>query len=111
MDKLDTIVADFAGRLESLFLEHVGAALESALGHANVTLGAQADRTSRPRPKASTRGIKPCKVPKCGQPSKGPRYHFLCEKHRALSAKKIAQLLKVPKTSRKVARPAGKKGR
>ncbi len=41
-------------------------------------------RRSHPRrpPPASARRIIPCRWPRCRRPSKGPRFHFLCEAHR-----------------------------
>jgi hypothetical protein len=45
--------------------------------------------------KASS-GIKPCRIPGCGRPSKGPRYQFLCEDHRALPKSEVARLLASP---------------
>lgn len=41
-------------------------------------------RRGRPgRPKA--RRLLPCIAPKCAKPSKGPRFHYLCEDHRKAS--------------------------
>lgn len=40
------------------------------------------------------KGIKPCKVPGCGKPSKGPRFRFLCEDHRDMGKAKLTALLK-----------------
>ncbi len=46
-----------------------------------------------PAPKALSRGSKvsialtrPCPVPGCGRPGRGPRFSFLCEVHRELPA-------------------------
>lgn len=72
--------------------------------------------------------IRPCIAPKCKQPSKGPRFHFLCENHmkapkrdwmvwagkaEAKPAAKPAQPAKKPKpkaaaTAKPVAKPAAK---
>ena len=35
---------------------------------------------------ARPRNIRPCRVPGCGKPSKGPRFDFFCEVHRGLPA-------------------------
>ena len=36
---------------------------------------------SRRRAKKA-KNIRPCIVPECGKPSRGPRFHFLCADHR-----------------------------
>jgi hypothetical protein len=36
---------------------------------------------------------KPCKVPKCKEPSKGPRYRFLCDEHRDFGPRKLAAVM------------------
>ena len=33
--------------------------------------------------------ILPCRAPGCDRPSRGPRFHFLCEEHRRASARQI----------------------
>jgi hypothetical protein len=49
---------------------------------------------ARSRRMAKSPNIKPCRVPGCGKPSKGPRFHFLCAEHRDLPKAKIQALLK-----------------
>lgn len=34
------------------------------------------------RPRKVKRRVLPCIAPSCGNPSKGPRFHYLCDKHR-----------------------------
>jgi len=35
----------------------------------------------RGRPPGARKRLLPCIAPGCGNPSKGPRFHYLCEKH------------------------------
>lgn len=58
---------------------------------AKATMAAKpAKAKGKPSPNA---GIKPCRVPGCGKPSKGPRFGFLCETHREMNKADIAKLL------------------
>lgn len=43
--------------------------------------------------KRGTRRIRSCRVPGCGQPSKGPRYRYLCASHRVLPPEALLPLL------------------
>lgn len=83
------------GRLASLVAEHVDSLvtalsqavrkqmadeLQRALGASVGGGGAVRGARSVGRPKR--RNIRPCIAPGCSNPSKGPRFHYLCEKHR-----------------------------
>ena len=82
------------GRLQALVADHVEslvAALSQAvrtqmaddvaraLGGAVAAPGRAVRAIGRPK----RRNIKPCIAPSCSNPSKGPRFHYLCEKHRS----------------------------
>jgi hypothetical protein len=86
--------------------ERIRKALLASLG-----VGGAARRKRKAQP-----NIRPCKVPGCGRPSKGPRFGYLCEIHRELGKREIAKLLKGGATRKakpkalpkKAAKPAGK---
>ena len=70
--------------------------------------------------RAKRSNFKPCKVPGCGKPSKGPRFRFLCEDHRDLPKAKLELLLKggeskangaKPKAAKKSKAKGGRKGK
>ena len=50
---------------------------------------------SKPKkPVKSTFKMKPCPVPKCKQPGKGPRYKWFCAEHRDMPKRELAKLMK-----------------
>lgn len=61
--------------------------------------GKKAAKAAAPKPAAKVaknkgglpKGIRPCMA--CDQPSKGPRYHYLCEDHRKVGKRKIKDLI------------------
>ena len=70
-------------------------------------------KTRKSKSKASKAPVKrrPCRVPGCEEPSKGPRYDFFCDEHRKMSkAAKAAVKNGEPLPSKKpVAKKAAKK--
>ncbi|MSP15658.1 MAG: hypothetical protein EXR73_03420 [Myxococcales bacterium] len=47
----------------------------------------QAKKSKKPKKAAKVRKIVPCIAPDCSNPSKGPRFHYLCDKHKDASKK------------------------
>ncbi len=86
-DKLKTIIrplADrFAAEVSAAVMEFVQAQVreqvESVIGRVVKGL----PNGTVPRVRAA---VRPCRVPGCGRPSKGPRFDFFCEVHRSLPA-------------------------
>lgn len=91
--KLDEMVDSMAAELRKAFIEELlaGPTPKSAAPTPKNTRIVVEDRSSRPvdgRGKQSK--IRPCIATGCLEQSKGPRFKYLCEKHREASAKKIA---------------------
>jgi hypothetical protein len=62
--------------------------VETAVGRAFASARARGTPLGRTR----VRKIRPCRVPGCGRPSKGPRFDFFCEEHRELPAAEKASI-------------------
>lgn len=71
------VAAAVVGFVEARVKHEVKAAVSRAFAGARVRGGTAATRV---------RNIRPCRVPGCGEPSKGPRYDFFCAQHRELPA-------------------------
>lgn len=73
-DHVESLVAALSQAVRKQMADDLSRALGGAIGRPT--------RTARSvgRPKRLT--VKPCIAPKCANPSKGPRFHYLCEKHR-----------------------------
>jgi hypothetical protein len=108
---LEPIARRFAAEVAAAVVGFVEARVkhevEAAVGRA--FSGARTRASAVPR---RARAIRPCRVPGCGKPSKGPRFDFFCAEHRDLPAAEKAAIKDgkranggkpEPKTSRKVA--------
>ena len=81
---LEPIARRFAAQVAAAVVGFVEARVkrevESAVGRA---FASARTRGAAPR---RARTIRPCRVPGCGKPSKGPRFDFFCAEHRELPA-------------------------
>jgi hypothetical protein len=72
--------AEVAAAVVGLVEARVKREVETAVGRA---FAGTRSRGTAPR---RVRAIRPCRVPGCGKPSKGPRFDFFCAEHRELPA-------------------------
>lgn len=88
---LEPIARRFAAEVAAAVVDFVEARVkhevESAVGRAFA--GARKRGGAAPR---RARAIRPCRVPGCGKPSKGPRFDFFCAEHRDLPAAEKAAI-------------------
>ena len=106
---LEPIARRFAAEVAAAVVGFVEARVkhevESAVGRAFA--GARTRGGAAPR---RARAIRPCRVPGCGKPSKGPRFDFFCAEHRDLPAGEKAAIKagKRANGSKSEAKPARK---
>jgi hypothetical protein len=88
---LEPIARRFAAQVAAAVVGFVEARVkrevEAAVGRAFASARTRG-RAAPPR----ARTIRPCRVPGCGQPSKGPRFDFFCAQHRGLPAAEKAAI-------------------
>lgn len=73
-DHVESLVAALSQAVRKQMADDLSSILGGAIG--------RAAKTTRSVGRPKRRTIKPCIAPKCTNPSKGPRFHYLCEKHR-----------------------------
>jgi hypothetical protein len=88
---LEPIARRFAAQVAAAVVDFVEARVKHEVHMAVGRAFAGARARSGP---AATRGrnIRPCRVPGCGKPSKGPRFDFFCTQHRELPAAEKAAI-------------------
>jgi hypothetical protein len=96
------VAAAVVSFVETRVKEEVKAAVGRAFAGARVRGAGGAGRV---------RNIRPCRVPGCGKPSKGPRFDFFCADHRQLpAAEKAAIKAGKPTNGGKAAAKPARKG-
>lgn len=78
--RLNDIVSEHVSQLVSAIAAAVRQNMAEELSAYLASGGGNIAALRRLRPKKKR--ILPCIAPGCGNPSKGPRFHYLCEKHR-----------------------------
>jgi hypothetical protein len=77
-DIVNRYVGDLIYAVQQEVRRSVGEEVQGYLaGRGALTAG----RTRRAGP-GRKKNVVPCIAPNCGNPSKGPRFHYLCEKHK-----------------------------
>jgi hypothetical protein len=88
-DPLQPLLEPIARRFAAQVAAAVVSFVEARVKHEVKLAVGRAFAGARARGGASAtrvRNIRPCRVPGCGKPSKGPRYDFFCAQHRELPA-------------------------
>jgi hypothetical protein len=106
---LDPIAQRFAVEVSVAVMGHVEARVreevQAVVGRA--FRGQAVAARGRRRGAAPVRQLRPCRVPGCGRPSKGPRFDYFCAQHRELpAAEKDAIKKALSKTAPAAAAPA-----
>lgn len=78
--------AEIAAAVVSFVEARVKREVQTAVGRAFVGSRTRSAISRR------VRAIRPCRVPGCGKPSKGPRFDFFCDEHRELPAAEKAAI-------------------
>ena len=85
---LDPIAQRFAAEVSAAVMSHVEARVreevQAVVGRA--FRGSTGAARGRRLGAAPGRNLRPCRVPGCGRPSKGPRFDYFCAEHRELPA-------------------------
>ncbi len=93
-------VAEVAAAVVGVVEARVKREVETAVGRAFASARLRGAAPARGR----ARKIRPCRVPGCAKPSKGPRFDFFCEEHRELPA---AEKAAIKAGAHRVVFPAG----
>jgi len=72
-------VNDLVAAINHHFRGNMAAEVRAFIAESGGTVG-RIGRRGRPAGSIKKR-VLPCIAPGCGNPSKGPRFHYLCEKH------------------------------
>lgn len=75
-EHVDSLVAALSQAVRKQMADDLARAIGASVG------GGGGGRGSRLVGRPKRRNIRPCIAPGCSNPSKGPRFHYLCEKHR-----------------------------
>src|SRR5689334_18719317 len=97
---IESIVREFASRLEDAIRHEVANRLDAAVAEA-----LRKSERKEPGARAAT-GRRPqrmCPVPGCGLPAAGPRYGWKCRDHASLSKAEVSKLVAAGSTSEGVA--------
>lgn len=82
-DHVHTLVAEISRAVRQNIATQLGSFLESTPGAGRAVAS---PAKAAPKRKLAARRVKKqivgCIAPSCGNPSKGPRFHYLCEKHK-----------------------------
>lgn len=101
--RLNEIVAEHVSELVSAITKAVRQNMADELRAYLAGSGPPAGRTARAAtsraPAAKKRRVVPCIAPSCGSPSKGPRFHYLCDKHKDAPKKEYEAWRKAKRTS------------
>ncbi|MFA5061667.1 MAG: hypothetical protein WC526_00795 [Patescibacteria group bacterium] len=106
--ELRPIVEDFVERIAQLMQTR---ARDEMRGKLEVLLEETPPiATKGTRGRKGPRKAKPCRVPDCGKPSKGPRFNFFCADHWELPAEEKAKIVAADKAAKKAAKASGRTG-
>lgn len=94
---LDAIVRDHVSELVSAITAAVRANVADEIQSLLATGGGGTAARRLLKPKK--RRILPCIAPGCSNPSKGPRFHYLCDKHKDASKKDYESWRKAKKSA------------
>lgn len=83
-DMIDRYVTDLVAAINQHMRRNMAAEVRALLAESGRTAGKLGGRGRR---SAGRKRIVPCIAPGCTNPSKGPRFHYLCEEHRKASRK------------------------
>ncbi len=103
---VDSFVAQITALTEARLMDRVAAALGGALGPTRAGAPRQARQAAAGKTAPRTMTVpRPCPVPGCGKPGRGPRFRWLCDEHKGIAR---TQWLAI-KEGKAAPKPAAKK--